>query len=45
MFHRVFKSLCPKSYLNECEPEFCAFRIEGSCPVINLIEELIDEFE
>ena len=29
--HTLFKSLCHKPYLNECEPEFCGFRMTGAC--------------
>jgi hypothetical protein len=27
----LFKKLCPKHYLNTCEPAYCIFRITNTC--------------
>lgn len=40
----IFKANCLKSYLTECEPWYCSFRITGSCKYpdeISKLEKLI----
>ncbi|AMM40845.1 hypothetical protein HS1_001041 [Candidatus Desulfofervidus auxilii] len=43
--HRLFKLLCPKHYLDECEPAYCVFRITDSCEYIKILRKLNKEIE
>ena len=40
----LFKKICNKiNYLDNCEPAFCAFRINGSCRYPMIIGKVYDE--
>lgn len=34
----LFSIFCQKSYLNECEPEYCSFRFTSQCLYIKALE-------
>lgn len=36
----LFELYCKKDYLNECEPEYCSYRILNTCDYINSIQEM-----
>jgi len=41
--HRLFKLLCPKHYLDECEPAYCVFRITDSCEYLKILRKINQE--
>lgn len=38
--HQLFKELCRKNYLKECEPAYCFFNITGTCEYIKVMNEI-----
>lgn len=36
----IFKDSCHKEYLSNCEPEYCSFRITGTCKYFENLESL-----
>jgi len=43
--HKLFKLLCPKHYLDKCEPAYCLFRLTDSCEYIKILRKLNKEIK
>ena len=37
----IFSECCHKKYLNQCEPEYCSFRIANTCKYFDMIAPLL----
>ena len=36
----LFRELCPKHYLEDCEPAYCVFRITDSCEYLKSLRKI-----
>ncbi|WP_010250982.1 hypothetical protein [Acetivibrio cellulolyticus] len=41
----LFKELCLKEYLDECEPEYCSFRLSNTCPYVVIIKLMYSKYK
>lgn len=40
----AFRHYCMKSYLDECEPEYCSFRLTNTCDYIKVIDFIFHNY-
>lgn len=39
----LFSRYCRKQYLETCEPEYCSYRLLGTCEYIDAIRQIYEE--